>query len=341
MSIVHQTIPLHTGFRPHVLTAYSTVQPSKGSVILLHGFPDTNWGWRHLLKPIAQAGFDVFAPSMRGYGPTDAARLTKDEDLCTEKVCQDVDALLTALLIDRAVIVGHDWGGTIAWNFSCHYPHRTRAIASFCTPFFPVPAENPWPKMKANPGRFAYQLFFQSDDARQLLESDVERTLRTLMRASTDEPVCGDDLEFQGNMFGIEKVTGITRKPSPTNPLKITPSSKLLTEGDMKVYCTQLRESGFLNALRWYRNVERNWTWNYANIRGKRVTMPALMVTAADDLILTPSMTNGMDAFCDNLTLVHVKESSHWILQQQPDECARVLCGWLQKLPAQITRSKL
>jgi len=141
MSIVHQTIPLHTGLRPHVISAYAETKPAKGTVVLLHGFPDTNYGWRHLIKPIARAGFDVFAPSMRGYGPEDKAFLKKDDDLRMELICKDVDALLTALQVDKAVVVGHDWGGTVAWNFSCHYPHRTLAIASFCTPFFPVPQE--------------------------------------------------------------------------------------------------------------------------------------------------------------------------------------------------------
>ena len=140
-SIHHQTISLYTGLRPHVLTAYSAIQPSKGCVLLLHGFPDTNWGWRHLLKPIANAGFDVFVPSMRGYGPNDRGLLRKDEDLCMERICEDIEALLTALQVEKAVIVGHDWGGTAAWNFSCHYPERTRAVASFCTPFFQIPIE--------------------------------------------------------------------------------------------------------------------------------------------------------------------------------------------------------
>jgi soluble epoxide hydrolase / lipid-phosphate phosphatase len=91
------------------------------------------------MRPVALAGFDVFAPSMRGYGPFDKELLNKDEDLSLEEVCKDVDALLTALQVEKAIIVGHDWGGTAAWAFSVHYPHRTSAVASFCTPFFAVP----------------------------------------------------------------------------------------------------------------------------------------------------------------------------------------------------------
>jgi len=192
--------------------------------------------------------------------------------------------------------------------------------------------------MQANPGRFAYQVFFHTDEARVLLDSNVERVVRSIMRASTDEPVAGEDLEFQSQMYGLEKVTGITKPSSPT--ATVSPPSSMLTQEDMQVYVSQFTQCGFLNPIRWYRNVENNWKWNQ-NIKGKKVTMPSLMVTAENDHILTPSMTKGMDAHCTQLTIVHVKESSHWIMQQQPQECARVMCEWLQKLPIQSATAKL
>jgi len=336
MSIIHQVIPLHTGLKPHVLSAYSSISPSKGTVILLHGFPDTNWGWRHLLKPIARAGFDVFVPSMRGYGPHDADFLNKDEDLCSEYICNDIKALMTALCVEKAIIVGHDWGGGIAWNFCCHHPERTLAVASFCTPFFPAPPVNPWPKILANPGRFAYQIFFHSEDAPKLFEEDLQGTVRANIRASTDEPLEGEDVKFLKLMHGAEKVIGQHLNKGG----EVSPKSKLLTDDDMKVYVRQFKESGFRNPMRWYRNVERNWVWNQ-KIAGKRVTMPALMVTAENDDILTPSMTKGMEVHFDNLVIEHVKQSSHWILQEQPDMCASILTKWLVALPSLENKSKL
>jgi len=111
------------------------------------------------------------------------------------------------------------------------------------------------------------------------------------------------------------------------------------TEGDLRMYVDQFRRSGFLNPLRWYRNVERNWRWNSARIKDKRVTMPALMVTAENDGILTPSMTKDMWKHCDDLEIVHVQQSTHWILQEQPAECAKALCAWLNKLDRKISLS--
>jgi pimeloyl-ACP methyl ester carboxylesterase len=196
--------------------------------------------------------------------------------------------------------------------------------------------------MQANPGRFQYQILFQSDSARDLLEKDFEQTVRVTFRASTDEHVKGSDLDFQSQLYGWEKVNGIKDSSSlKTGQSGTTSLSKMLTPADLAVYVSQFRQSGFLNPLRWYRNVERNWKWNQ-KVKGSKVTVPALMVTAENDYILTPSMTNGMDKHIDQLKLVHVEESSHWIMQQQPAKCSKILCDWLLSLSStSIFSSKL
>jgi pimeloyl-ACP methyl ester carboxylesterase len=185
--------------------------------------------------------------------------------------------------------------------------------------------------MQANPGRFLYQIFFHSDEARQHLESDFERTVLVTMRASTDPPVSKIDEAFQSKMMGLHLINGSVEASSQGNGgHEKTQRSKMHSEQDLAIYADQFRRSGFLNPLRWYRNVERNWKWNANKIKGQRVLMPALMVTAANDGILTPSMTKGMDKHCTDLEIHHVQEASHWILQEQPIECARVLCTWLK-----------
>jgi len=139
----------------HCVTCQSTVRPAKATCILVHGFPDTSHGWRHVMRPLALAGFDVYAPDMRGYGDTkfmNKAQLIH-EDFSLQAACEDLIALMDALLLPQAVLVGHDWGGTHVWNTTLHFPWRVLAVASFCTPYFPPnPKENPWTKMLAKPG---------------------------------------------------------------------------------------------------------------------------------------------------------------------------------------------
>ena len=186
--------------------------------------------------------------------------------------------------------------------------------------------------MLANPGRFAYQLVFQTDEARDLMESDLERTVKVFMRASTDEGINEEYVPFQERIMGLDLINGVERKIPVSQSSRHSGLSKMHSESDLKIYVDQFKRCGFLNPLRWYRNVERNWKWNSAGIKGKKVTMPALMVTAENDGILTPSMTKDMPKYCDDLEIVHVKEASHWIMQEQPAECAKVLCAWLAKV---------
>jgi pimeloyl-ACP methyl ester carboxylesterase len=98
--------------------------PAEGRpVILLHGFPEFWYSWRHQMPALAEAGFRVYAPDQRGYnrtskqGPYDGATLT-----------QDIVALQDALGITHSDIVGHDWGAVVAWNFAAHHPERTRRL---------------------------------------------------------------------------------------------------------------------------------------------------------------------------------------------------------------------
>jgi pimeloyl-ACP methyl ester carboxylesterase len=134
----------------------------------VHGFPDTWFGWRHQIRALATAGYHVIVPDQRGYGETHfPARLRPPSShFRQELACADMAALLDALCIQRVILLGHDWGGTLVWNMAMKYPDRVAAVAAVCTPFFPVnPAKNPWAAMQAKPGRFDYQLWFQTDSA--------------------------------------------------------------------------------------------------------------------------------------------------------------------------------
>ncbi len=89
-------------------------------VLLLHGFPETGYGWRRQIPALAEAGFRVAAPDLRGYGLSD--RPTGIRPYRAEALCEDVAGLVRALGEERAAIVGHDWGGLIAWYLTALHP---------------------------------------------------------------------------------------------------------------------------------------------------------------------------------------------------------------------------
>jgi pimeloyl-ACP methyl ester carboxylesterase len=95
-------------------------------VVLLHGFPEFWWSWRHQMRALADAGFHAVAPDMRGYNLSDKPKGVKAYRFA--KLTGDVAGLIHALRRERAVIVGHDWGGAVAWGFAMDHPEMTERL---------------------------------------------------------------------------------------------------------------------------------------------------------------------------------------------------------------------
>lgn len=124
-------------------------------VVLLHGFPELNISWRHQIPALVDAGYRVLAPNQRGYDGS-----VRDGSYATKELALDVVAMLDTLSVERAVIVGHDWGGGVAWTLAHWHPERVdRLIAMNCPP--PVVLAH---ELATNPAQLLkswYMFFFQ------------------------------------------------------------------------------------------------------------------------------------------------------------------------------------
>jgi pimeloyl-ACP methyl ester carboxylesterase len=101
-------------------------------VVLLHGFPEFWWSWRHQLEALAAAGYWVVAPDLRGYNESDKPDGVDAYRL--ESLASDIDGLVRALGRDAAFVVGHDWGGVVAWQFAQQHPERVEKLAILNVP---------------------------------------------------------------------------------------------------------------------------------------------------------------------------------------------------------------
>ncbi|HVT41838.1 MAG TPA: alpha/beta hydrolase [Acidimicrobiales bacterium] len=101
-------------------------------VLLLHGFPQTSWAWRDELWALGQAGYRAVAPDLRGYCP--GARPPAATDYATERLLGDVLSLANALDMETFDLVGHDWGGMLAWITAARHPGRVRTLGVVSTP---------------------------------------------------------------------------------------------------------------------------------------------------------------------------------------------------------------
>jgi epoxide hydrolase A/B len=285
------------------------------AVVLLHGFPELAFSWRHQIDPLVDAGFRVLAPDQRGFGSSDAP--ADPDGYRLRSLVADVTGLLDALEIDRAVWIGHDWGGSVAWHAGVFAPERVAGLASLCTPYSPPGSTDLAETLARTRGPDDYFVTFQRPGvAERLLERDVEATFRAVMRGHGPAPA-GPSLPA-GLFVGDPPLGG----------------EELLDDEELAVYVEAFRRTGFTGGLRWYRAVRRNWE----DAQGRVLAFdgPALMIGAADDPFLPPRLADGMEAYLPRLERHVVPDAGHWLQQERPDAVNALLLDWLGR---QVKRS--
>lgn len=164
-------------------------------VVLLHGFPDTHAIWRHQIPALAAAGMRVIAPDLRGYGGTDAPTHTAAYSI--HFLADDVLRLMDALGIEKAALVGHDWGGLIGWHLAMHAPDRIERYAALST-------GHPAAIAKAGLSqylRFWYMLVFKTPVlAEQLLRANDWFMLRQMINDREQQEIWRVALEPAGRL---------------------------------------------------------------------------------------------------------------------------------------------
>ncbi|HWE07343.1 MAG TPA: alpha/beta hydrolase [Rhizomicrobium sp.] len=289
-------------------------------VVLCHGFPELAFSWRHQLPALAEAGYRAIAPDQRGYGKTSRPVEMCDYDMA--HLTGDLVGLLDAFGIEKAVFCGHDWGGSVVWAMPLYHPDRVAGVIGVNTPFFPRPPVDPIALMRARFGDDMYIVFFQKPgEADAILAADVGKTFRFFMRrnvATADEYAKRPQAERN-----LKLVRALQSDESRWR------GEALLDAQEMKVFVDIFTRTGFTGGINWYRNISRNWELS----EGKEpiVGAPALMIMAEDDVILAPSMTEGMERFVPDLEKILLRRCGHWTQQEKPDETNDAMIGWLKR----------
>jgi pimeloyl-ACP methyl ester carboxylesterase len=299
------------------------------AVVLCHGFPECWYSWRHQLEALGDAGYHVLAPDQRGYGTTD--RPARVDEYTPLHPVGDIVGLLDAYAIDTAVVVGHDWGGPVAWHCALLRPDRFHAVAALSVHFAGVaPVVTPRVKltevMRAALGDgFLYVLYFQEPGvAERELDADLRRTLAaTLYGISADVP--RDQFRF----FDPSAQCFFDVVRDPPGPLD------WLSDNDLEVFVDSFRHHGtFAGGLNWYRNIDRNQEL-LAAFAGRQVEQPALFIGAEFDAIFgqTPEAVLATRAAVPNLRdPVWIADSGHWIQQEEPAQVNAALLAFLGSL---------
>jgi len=287
-------------------------------VLLLHGFPELWYSWRHQLPALADAGYYAVAPDVRGYGRTDAPPVVESYNMLNHTA--DIVGILDALGERTAVVVGHDWGAPIAWHCALLYPERFPAVVALSVPYIPRASAPPTQLLKqVFADTFFYILYFQEPGVAEAeLEADVARSLRLLLyNASGDGP----------------RGAGLARKAKDAKFLDgMQEPDRLpswLTKADLDYFTSEFERTGFRGGLNRYRNMDRDWE-ELPQLAGAKVQQPALFITGDRDPVLTFTSSDAMKVSVPDLRDVLILEGcGHWTQQERPADVSAAIVGFL------------
>ena len=311
---------------PAGLTLRAAVTGQGPLVVLVHGFPESWYSWRHQIGPIAAAGFRVAALQVRGYG--DSAKPQDVAAYAITELAGDVAALIDALEPSgQAILIGHDWGAVIVQTTALVHPEKVRAIASLSVPAFMHGARKPsdiWAEIYAD--RFYYMRYFQPEGVAEAeFEPDLDRFVRVFFLS----------LSAQGSMTdnGLFRPKGTTRLldglPDPGTDLPAW-----LSQDDVDYYAESFRKGGLRGPLNRYRCVDRDWTL-MAPYADRMIDQPSLFIAGLQEP--TRYMVPGVDRFDNPVPRftdcrgVHLLDGAgHWVQQEKPQEVTRLLVDFVK-----------
>ena len=272
ISVEHHDIAAN-GIHLHVVQTGPAAGPL---VLLLHGFPEFWYGWRHQLPSLAAAGYRVWAPDQRGYNLSDKPRRVTAYRL--EVLAADVLGLIDAAGQAQAYLVGHDWGGVIAWWLALHAPHRLQRMVVINAP--------------------------HGAAMRQQLRRHPAQWLRSAYVGWFQLP------------WLPELVTRFGRGRLLVRALQQSSRPGTFTPADLERYRETWSQPQALRAmLNWYRALGRRPPQRPTS---RPVTVPTLLLWGANDRFLGREMARASLEQCQQGQLVMFEEATHWVHHEHP-----------------------
>ncbi len=278
----------------HITLHVMTGGPENGTpVILLHGFPEFHYGWRKQIPALVEAGYRVIVPDQRGYNLSDKPKGISSYDV--DVLAEDVIGLLDHFGIERAFLVGHDWGAVVAWTVALNHPNRLKRLVILNVPHPDVMVDFIL-RNSAQRKKSWYVFFFQ-------IPLFVEWILSR------------NDFRNMKRML-----VGSGRKST-------------FTLQDLAEYKKAWSQPGALTGmLNWYRAAMR-YGLRYAFGRktlARRVTVPTLMLWGKQDVALSHEMVKPSIALCDDGKVVLFEKATHWVQHDEADAVNQNLIEFLR-----------
>ena len=256
-------------------------------VLLLHGFPEFWYSWRHQIPELAKQ-YKVVALDLRGYNESE--KPPEVEAYSVEELVKDVAGVIRGLGYQKCILVGHDWGGLITWQFAYDYPDMVEKIVVLNVP---------------HPALFTRAF---NNNPRQILRSWYAFLFQIPLLP---------ELLFQANNYQLV-ADAFTR--TATN-------ETAFTRQDLKAYQEAAKKSGALTAMiNYYRcnfsDLFYSKTWTI-------LELPTMLIWGENDTALGKELTYDTPEFVRDLQLHYIANSGHWVQQEQPEPVNRYLREFL------------
>tara|TARA_B110000091_G_scaffold102737_1_gene111693 strand:+ start:43 stop:1125 length:1083 start_codon:yes stop_codon:yes gene_type:complete len=297
-------------------------------LLLAHGWPESWYSWRHQIVSLANAGYRVVAPDMRGFGESEAPPNVDDYDVMHTSA--DLVGILDALEEETAVLVGHDWGAIVAWQTVLMHPTRFTALINMSVPYRGRPAQSPMERMRQAAGDNFHYIVYHNEPG-GVAEAEYDANPRGLIshvylgiaaNSETLPPKVTDPLRSAGGW--IDRLGAPIRLP------------EWLTENDLNYIVSQFEKAGFRGGVNYYRNFHRNWeiTEHLADVK---ITIPTLFIAGEEDFViggatkeqLTASMSGVVEGLRD---VVLIPNTGHWVQQEAPQATTAAMLEFLNSL---------
>lgn len=285
MQQTHQYIRA-SGVTLHVVTA----GPADGRLLIfLHGFPEFWFGWRAQISAFARAGFRVQVPDQRGYNLSQRPQGIAAYNL--DALAADVIALIDAAGAERAYLVGHDWGGTVAWWTANKYPERVARLAVLNVPHHGVlrrQVRRNWRQLARSWYMFAFQLPWLPE---KLLAAGNWRPIVDQMVTSS-----------RPGTFGVTDITAYREAWS--------------------------RPGAMTAMLNWYRALFRR---RPQRLPSAHISVPTLLIWGRRDRFLRHELAEASMEWCDDGRLVFIDDATHWVQHERPEQVNRLLLAFFNQ----------
>jgi pimeloyl-ACP methyl ester carboxylesterase len=264
-------------------------------VVFIHGFPEHAYSWRHQVAALSDEGYRTISYDLRGSGGS-----TGPDDIAAyslENQVGDVIGILDRLGLEKAAVIGHDWGSIIAYAAALKYPERVSHVGSLNVPYLGWPSGFPTTEMIREhfADRLGYVLSFQEPgEAEARFEKDRSGWLRRIL-------------------------TGVAGR------------SDFLTEDEFQVWLDAHSDEGLTGQFNLYRNIDRN-VEQWASYAGKPLTQRTLLVTVDSDPVLPAALAEPMSGYVTDLEVHHIESCGHWTQQERSGAVNEILSDWLGRV---------